>query len=80
MLTGLKVDVTVFHISQKLPLVVVSERKVLPIWTYVDASLGFGPTGILYLYGYLISHDPTGLYLHKGVIENVNCSHHYFHI
>ena len=67
MVTGLKVDITVFHISQKLPLVVVSERKVLPIWTYVDASLGFGPTGILYLYVYLISHDPTDLYLHKGV-------------
>jgi len=69
--TGLKVDITVFLISQKLPLVGA---------TYVDASLGFGPTGILYLYGYLISHDPTGLYLHKGVIENVNYSHHYFHI
>jgi len=56
--TGLKVDITVFLISQKLPLVGA---------TYVDASLGFGPTGILYLYVYLISHDPTDLYLHKGV-------------
>jgi len=51
--TGLKVDITVFLISQKLPLVGA---------TYVDASLGFGPTGILYLYGYLISHDPTQAY------------------
>jgi hypothetical protein len=37
-------------------------------------SPGFGPTEILYLYGYLISNDPTGLYLHKGVIENVSTS------